>query len=117
MKQIAIVLVLVGGLGCKSREMRAFSHSDVDIAGLAARKFATEAYPLWQQNHPGKTCPATLDELNEWADSKDGKDPWGSPFKMLCGPDAPTGSKGFGVLSFGEDMKEGTPDDIKSWEQ
>jgi general secretion pathway protein G len=114
---VLAILALVMGLVVGPRVMKAFSKSKVDIAGLASRKFATEAYPLWQTNHPGKTCPERLDELNEWADSKDGKDPWGTPFKMFCGPDAPAGSKGFGVMSAGEDMKEGTPDDIKSWEQ
>lgn len=113
---VLAILALVMGLVVGPRVMKAFSKSKVDIAGLAAKKFATEAYPLWQTSHPGKTCPEKLDDLNEWADSKDGKDPWGTPFKMVCGPDAPPAAKGFGVISFGEDMKEGTADDIKSWD-
>ena len=36
---------------------------------------------------------------------------------MLCGPSLPPGAKGLAVMSAGEDGKEGTADDIKSWEQ
>jgi hypothetical protein len=47
---------------------------------------------------------------------KDVKDPWGSEFQMKCGDGAPEGAE-FGVLSLGPDKKEGTDDDIKSWEK
>jgi hypothetical protein len=35
---------------------------------------------------------------------------------MLCGAELPAGAKGLAVMSAGEDGKEGTPDDLKSWE-
>ena len=48
---------------------------------------------------------------------KDTKDGWGNELVMLCGENAPAGaSTGFGVLSMGPDGKQGTDDDIKSWE-
>ncbi|HEX8106625.1 MAG TPA: hypothetical protein VF516_02805 [Kofleriaceae bacterium] len=43
-------------------------------------------------------------------------DIWGRPLKLLCGANLPPGAKGIGVLSLGEDGKEGTADDIKSWQ-
>lgn len=114
---VLAILALVMGLVVGPRVMKAFSKSKNDIAALATKKFATEAFPLWQTSHAGKACPDKLDELNEWADSKDGKDPWGTPYTMVCGADAPAAAKGFGVVSAGEDMKMGTSDDIKSWDQ
>ncbi len=114
---VLAILALVMGLVIGPKVMKAFGESKVSVAKLAAKKFATEAYPLWMQSHPGKSCPDKLEDLFEYADSKDGKDPWGQSFKMYCGPDAPAGSKGFAVSSPGEDQKEGTPDDIRSWEQ
>jgi len=114
---VLAILALVMGLVVGPRVMKAFSQSKNDIAKLTAKKFATEAYPLWTTSHAGKQCPDKIDDLFELADSKDGKDPWGSPYTMVCGPDAPAAAKNFGVISAGEDMKPGTPDDIKSWEQ
>ena len=34
---------------------------------------------------------------------------------VACGQNAPAGVKGLAVMSPGEDGKEGTADDIKSW--
>jgi len=36
--------------------------------------------------------------------------------KMMCGQTLPPGAKGLAVMSLGEDGKEGTEDDLKSWE-
>jgi hypothetical protein len=35
---------------------------------------------------------------------------------MICGAVLPPGAKGIAVMSLGEDGKEGTADDLKSWE-
>jgi hypothetical protein len=45
----------------------------------------------------------------------DTNDAWGRPLKMLCGQSLPPGVKGLGVMSSGEDGKDGSEDDIKSW--
>jgi hypothetical protein len=83
------------------------------IAALGAKKLAFESYPNWASQHPEKACPAKIEDLEGGA----AKDPWGHSFEMLCGPNLPPGARGgFAVLSFGPDGKEGTPDDIKSWE-
>jgi hypothetical protein len=67
-------------------------------------------YPTWAMQHPDKACPSSLAELGT-----NTVDPWGHEYKMVCGPDAPSGVKGLGVYSVGEDGKEGTSDDLKSW--
>lgn len=48
--------------------------------------------------------------------SKDDKDPFGNPYVIKCGGDLPAGASGIAVMSKGEDGKEGTSDDLKSWE-
>jgi hypothetical protein len=75
-------------------------------------RMAFESYGEWAQTHPDKACPATIDELGG-----DTMDPWGHPYKMFCGSTMPPGVHGgIGILSVGEDGKEGTDDDVKSWE-
>ncbi len=91
------------------------SGSKGDLAELTTKKYAFEAYPQWALAHPDKACPERLEDLNEYMNSKDTKDPWGNDYKMFCGPSLPAGAKGVAVMSNGEDGKEGTADDIKSW--
>jgi hypothetical protein len=96
--------------------MRMFSKSKGDIAALTVKKFAFEAYGEWSQAHPDKACPDKLEDLSQYMDSKDTKDPWGQPYKMFCGQNLPAGAKnGIAVMSSGPDAKDGTEDDIKSW--
>jgi hypothetical protein len=86
----------------------------VDLAKRTTEKYAFEAYPSWSAQHPEKMCPASIAELREYM-SGDEKDPWGHPYKMMCGQDLPAGAKGLAVMSLGPDGKDGTADDIKSW--
>jgi hypothetical protein len=81
-------------------------------ASHAVRKLAFESYPMWASRNPDKACPAKIDELEGGA----ANDPWGHPFKMFCGANLPPGAKGTAIISFGPDGKEGTADDLKSWE-
>jgi hypothetical protein len=81
-------------------------------AKLAVEKLAFEEYPMWARDHPELACPASIDDL-----AKGAKDAWGNPYKMFCGANLPPGARGLAILSFGPDGKEGTPDDIKSWEK
>jgi Type II secretion system (T2SS), protein G len=90
--------------------------SKVDIAKITVKRYAFEAYPMWSAEHPDKACPDRLADLNDYMKTNDTKDPWGQPYKSFCGPTLPPGAKGLAVLSLGEDAKEGTADDIKSWE-
>lgn len=112
---VLAILALVMGLVVGPRVMKMFGQSKGDIASLTVRKYADEAFPSWSMAHPSKGCPDKLQDLNEYMNNKDIKDPWGNDYKMFCGPSLPPGAKGVAVLSFGEDGKEGTADDVKSW--
>lgn len=67
----------------------------------------------WQTESPD-ACPPSLNELvTHKILNKDPKDGWGRPFQFKC-----PGEHGneIDLVSLGKDGKEGTPDDIKSWE-
>ncbi len=78
----------------------------------------SQAYIRWATNSGG-TCPSNLEELKKYVASDDVVDGWGNPLAMVCGasggqlPD----NVPFGVVSAGEDGKQGTADDLKSWEK
>jgi general secretion pathway protein G len=113
---VLAILALVMGLVVGPRVMRMFSKSKDDIAALTVKKYAYEAFGEWSQAHPDKACPDKLEDLSQYMDSKDIKDPWGNPYKMFCGQNLPAGAKGgLAVMSSGPDGKDGTEDDIKSW--
>ncbi|HET9619721.1 MAG TPA: prepilin-type N-terminal cleavage/methylation domain-containing protein [Kofleriaceae bacterium] len=113
---VLAILALVMGLLVGPRVMKMFGESRVDTTKLKLRKYAFEAYPAWQAAHPDKGCPGQLSELNEYMNNDDSNDSWGKPMKMLCGSNLPPGAKGIGIVSAGADNKEGTEDDLKSWE-
>lgn len=113
---VLAIIALVMGLVVGPRVMKLFGESKTDVARMTVKKFAFEAYPSWSAAHPDKGCPERLEDLNEYMNSKDTKDPWGNPYKMLCGQNLPAGAKGLAVMSAGEDGKEGTGDDVKSWD-
>jgi prepilin-type N-terminal cleavage/methylation domain-containing protein len=113
---VLAILALVMGLLVGPKVMTMFQGSKVDITKIKLKKYAFEAYPSWSTSHPDKACPAEISELNEYMNNNDSNDSWGRPIKMLCGAELPAGAKGLAVMSAGEDGKEGTPDDLKSWE-
>ena len=113
---VLAILALIMGLVVGPKVMKMFASSKVDIAKATVKKYAFEAYPSWSAAHPDKSCPDKLEDLNEYMNNKDINDPWGHPYKMMCGQNLPAGAKGLAVMSDGEDGKEGTTDDVKSWE-
>ena len=112
---VLAILALVMGLVIGPRVMKMFGESKVKITEDKLKMYAYEAYPSWSAAHPDKGCPDKLTDLNEYMNGKDAKDPWNGQYKMLCGQQLPAGAKGLAVMSPGEDGKEGTEDDIKSW--
>jgi hypothetical protein len=83
---------------------------------LAVRKLSwyRSRYQRWNEQHPG-TCPGSLGELaGGEIEPQVHVDPWGRPFVMKCGDQAPEGHA-FGVMSLGPDGEEGTDDDLQSW--
>jgi len=114
---VLAIIALVMGLLVGPRVLALFSESKEDIAHDTVNLFVNDAYPLWARKHQDKPCPDKLEDLSEYMNKKDTKDPWGNPYKMLCGQTLPAGAKtGIAVMSAGKDGKEGTEDDIKSWE-
>ena len=114
---VLAILALVMGLLVGPKVIRAFQSSRTDIARLAVKKLADEAFTQWATQHSSKPCPASIDELAEYSNSKDLKDPWGNPYQMLCGETLPAGVRGgIAVFSYGADGKPSTEDDIKSWD-
>jgi prepilin-type N-terminal cleavage/methylation domain-containing protein len=115
---VLAILALVMGLLVGPKVMKMFAGSKVDITKLKLKKYAYEAYPAWAAAHPDKQCPANISDLNEFMnDEKNSNDAWEHPIKMMCGPNMPAGARGgLAVMSAGEDGKEGTEDDLKSWE-
>jgi hypothetical protein len=93
-----------------------FAESKVKTTRIKLTQYANEAFPQWSASHPDKACPDKITDLNEYMNSSDANDSWGRPIKMLCGSSLPAGAKGLAVMSMGEDGKEGTEDDLKSWD-
>jgi hypothetical protein len=98
----------------------------LDAARIAMQRYTCQAFRAWQGRNPG-ACPKKLDELNQLARRGGSVDPWGSPYKMLCGEQLPAGARTecggemlpwppLAVLSNGPDKKPDTADDVRSWE-
>jgi general secretion pathway protein G len=64
----------------------------------------------------GEQCPSGLADLvTSKVFNKEPKDGWGRQFVFKCPGDHDT--DGVDLVSFGKDGKEGTADDIKSWDE
>jgi general secretion pathway protein G len=113
---VLAILALVMGLLVGPKVMKMFGESRIDTTKIKLKKYAFEAYPSWAAAHPDKQCPGNISELNEYMNGNDSNDSWGRPIKMLCGANVPAGARGIALVSAGEDGKEGTEDDLKSWE-
>jgi general secretion pathway protein G len=114
--EIMIVLAIIGlimGVLVGPKVMRSFEESRVKTAFLMLKEFEG-AYTRWVADNEGD-CPEKLEDLLKYTNKKDLKDPWGSSFVMKCGDSAPTDTQ-FGVISLGKDKKEGSEDDIHSWD-
>ena len=83
-------------------------------AGLDLQILVNEAFPLWAIANPDKPCPASIEELREHT-SRGVVDPWGHPYRVLCGATLPAGAQYFAIASDGADGKPGTADDVRSW--
>ena len=112
---VLAILALVMGLLVGPRVMKLFGESKIETTKLKLKDYAFQAYPSWSSSHPDKACPDKITDLNEYMNSSDANDSWGRPIKMLCGQSLPAGAKGIAILSLGEDGREGTDDDLRSW--
>lgn len=83
-------------------------------------EIATDFIARWAVKHPDRRCPAGIVEVlaavGKHGDPGYAQDPWGRPYRVLCGASLPAGVKqAIGIVSAGEDGREGTADDVVSW--
>lgn len=112
---VLTIIALVMGVLVGPMVFKRLAQAKIDIAFMQAKSLAHDSYEAWQHDNPDATCPERLEDVIKYANSKDIKDPWGSPYIMKCGEGLPQDIT-FGVVSFGPDKKEGTADDIHSWD-
>lgn len=115
--EIMIVLAIIGlimGVLVGPKVWQYFKDAKVKTAYLQLKEYES-AYSTWITDNNDRECPDKLEDLSRYTNKKDLKDPWNMPFVMKCGEGVPTDNK-FGVVSFGPDKKEGTEDDIHSWD-
>jgi prepilin-type N-terminal cleavage/methylation domain-containing protein len=111
---VLAILALVMGLPVGPQVLKLFAQGKEDIARAGTRKLANESYPQWV-SRPANTgkCP-TVQQLAEYGGSV--KDPFGQDYVVKC-TDLPPGAIGIAVISKGADQREGTDDDLKSWDE
>jgi hypothetical protein len=106
---VVIINAITKGLG----------ESKQDLTKVRMHKITQDWFPRWSLMNSDKACPDSLLEVGRAIDSKmsesELQDFYGRPFKVMCGDQLPAGARGLALLSFGEDGKEGTSDDIRSW--
>lgn len=109
---LAIIVLIAGSIG-----VGVFSQYKKGLVRVAKANVKEIAEAVTQymidNNH---NCPQSLDDLvaQKYLKKKI-KDPWGKDFQFKC-PGAQD-SDGADIVSLGPDKQEGTPDDVKSWEQ
>jgi hypothetical protein len=84
--------------------------SQHDRAELWVKQLAFEAFPMWAVENHRDACPQAVTDLLPYAPHSDGRDPWGNPLELLCGPFY----RGAFVRSAGPDGRFDTADDITS---
>jgi len=116
---VLAIIALVMGLLVGPKVLSSLSSAETKTFWMTAKQFAEEAYPRWRADNPGKSCPPGLEDLTKYMNQKELKDDQGNQmYIMLCGSNAPEGiPNNFGVIYVGPDGKQGTEDDIKSWEK
>ena len=115
--EIMIVLAIIAavmGLLVGPKVMAMFSDSKVGTTKIMLGQI-TDARNTWSLTSDDE-CPGSLADLAKYRNTKKTKDSWGQEITMVCGESAPEGVA-FGVISNGPDKKQGTSDDIKSWEE
>ncbi len=70
-----------------------------------------QAYVQWQTTPGNEGCPGKLGDMMD--NKKDPKDGWGHVFLFKCPSEH---EEDIDIISMGKDGKEGTPDDLHSWD-
>lgn len=112
---VLTILALVMAFVIGPRILEQFGDAKIKLTKAKVNALANQSYLEWSLNSTGGACPKDINELKKYTNDKQVQDAWGKPFEMLCGDNAPDG-QAIGISSSGPDMKKGTEDDIKSWE-
>ena len=113
---VLAILALVMGLLIGPRVMDYFRRAKIQTTQMKLEMYANQAFPAWSMAHPQAMCPERVTDLAEYANGRDADDAWGNPIKLLCGASLPPGARHIALVSTGPDGKEGTDDDLKSWQ-
>jgi prepilin-type N-terminal cleavage/methylation domain-containing protein len=115
---VLAIIALIMGFLVGPKVIAYFKQAKAKTAWMETKDYL-QAYQKWyDDNGDTAECPDKIEDLAKYTNKKDTKDPWGTPFVMKCGDQAPAeaGDAHFGVISLGPDKKEGTGDDLHSWD-
>ena len=110
---LAIIALLAGGVG--AAVFKNYKKAQVSTARLRV-KAARDATAQYMMDNTS-SCPRSIDDLvaQKYLDRSNAKDPWGKDLIFHCPGTQDTDAAD--ISSAGPDKQEGTPDDIRSWEQ
>ena len=113
---VLAIIALVMGLVVGPRVIDYFRRARIETTQMKLEMYAHQAFTAWSMAHPQAMCPERLADLADYANGRDTNDAWGTPIKMMCGASLPPGAHHIALVSAGPDGKEGTDDDIQSWQ-
>lgn len=113
---VLAIIALVMGLVVGPRVIDYYHRARIETTQMKLEMYANQAFPAWSMAHPQAMCPERVADLAEFANGRDANDAWGNPIKLLCGTNLPPGARHIALVSAGPDGKEGTDDDLKSWQ-
>jgi general secretion pathway protein G len=109
---LAIIALIAGGVG--TAVFSQFKKAQIKIAKQRVNAVKNGVNTYMVDNN---ACPKGIDDLvaQKYLDKSNAKDPWGKDLIFRCpGTNDPESAD---IVSAGPDKQEGTPDDIRSWEQ
>ena len=109
---LAIIALIAGGVGTA-----VFSQYKKAQVRIARQRVMAVKNGVSQYMIDNNGCPKGVDDLiaQKYLDRGNAKDPWGKDFTFRCPGTNDTDNAD--ISSAGPDKQEGTPDDIRSWEQ
>jgi general secretion pathway protein G len=120
--EIMVVLAIIGlvmGVLVGPRVWNAWRNTQPKAAYFMEREIIT-AYHGWLDAQQDAKCPDRIEDLAKYVNTSktDMKDPWGHLYIMKCGDQVPPDSDDpdFAVVSAGQDGRENTEDDVRSWD-
>jgi general secretion pathway protein G len=109
---LAIIALIAGGVGTA-----VFSQYKKAQVKIARQRVTAVKNGVSQYMIDNNTCPKSIDDLiaQKYLDRGNAKDPWGKEFTFHC--PGTNDTENADITSSGPDKQDGTPDDIRSWEQ